>query len=96
LTAKQITIALSAWQTMEQAVRDKVAEIKRLEAEAEVWRDNLGALWAALRMIRDAVEEIGPIGAVPSEESILPEPHHEAEAIIKGIQAIALGAHPQR
>jgi len=26
---------------------------------------------------------------VPAEESLLPEPHHEAEAIIKGIQAIA-------
>jgi hypothetical protein len=34
MTAKQITIALSAWQTMEQTVRDKVDEIRRLEAEA--------------------------------------------------------------
>jgi hypothetical protein len=96
VSAKQITIALSAWQTMEQAVRDQAAEIARLKEADKGWRDNLGALWAALRMIRDAIEEIGPIGAVPSEESILPEPHHEAEAIIKGIQAIALGAHPQR
>lgn len=44
-------------------------------------------------MIREAVETLGPPGAMRSEEAVLatlgPEPVHEAEAIIEGIQAIA-------
>jgi hypothetical protein len=44
-------------------------------------------------MIREAVETLGPPGAMRSEEAVLatlgPEPVHEAQAIIEGIQAIA-------
>ncbi|WMT88234.1 hypothetical protein NO932_06395 [Pelagibacterium sp. 26DY04] len=48
---------------------------------------------AALRMIRDAVGELfGPVSDLESEEAVLlrgPEPHHEAEAIIAGMQRVA-------
>ena len=41
-------------------------------------RDNLRNAWAALRMIREAVEQLGPPGAMPSREAVLklygPEP----------------------
>ena len=44
-------------------------------------------------MIRETVETLAPPGAVRSEEAVLatfgPEPIHEAQAIIAGIQAIA-------
>ncbi len=47
---------------------------------------------AALRMIRDAVGELfGPVSDLESEEAVLlrgPEPHHEAEAIIAGLQRV--------
>ena len=46
----------------------------------------------ALRMIRDAVGELfGPVSDLESEEAVLlrgPEPHHEAEAIIAGLQRV--------
>jgi hypothetical protein len=63
-------------------------EIERLKATATVARDNLRALWHALHMIRDCIEELGPVGALPPEEHLMPEPHHEAEALIAGIQTI--------
>lgn len=47
---------------------------------------------AALRMIRDAVEEIfGPSANLESAEAVLlrgPEPHHDAEAVIAGLQRV--------
>ena len=47
---------------------------------------------AALRMVRDAMEELfGPLASLPSEEGVLhkgPEYHHEAEAIIAGLQRV--------
>ena len=36
------------------------------------WRDNLQNAWAALRMIREAVETLGPPGILMSEEQFLP------------------------
>ncbi len=42
--------------------------------------------WAALGMIREAVETLGPIGAMPAEESLAgPTFLHEADAIVAGI-----------
>jgi hypothetical protein len=42
---------------------------------------------AALRMIREAVETLGPPGILPSQEAVLalyrPESVHEATAIVK-------------
>ena len=50
---------------------------------------NFHELWAALRSIREAVEELAPPGSVANDEYLAPEPMREAEAIIRGIQAIA-------
>jgi hypothetical protein len=44
--------------------------------------------WSALAMIREAVEQASPVGAVPCAEYLGPTPYHEAEAIIKGISAM--------
>ncbi|MBV9829079.1 MAG: hypothetical protein JO001_25945 [Alphaproteobacteria bacterium] len=43
----------------------------------------------ALKAIRDAVEELAPPGSVSNDEYLTPEPMLEAEAIIRGIRAIA-------
>jgi hypothetical protein len=39
--------------------------------------------------VRETVEELAPAGSVPNDEYLGPEPMREAEAIIRGIQAIA-------
>ena len=45
----------------------------------------------ALRMIRDVVERHAPPGSVPREEMVEPGFAREAEALVKGILAIADG-----
>ena len=53
--------------------------------------------WAGLRMIREAVEALGPPGVLPSGEAVIslygPEPIHEAQAIVDALTAI-LGDEP--
>ncbi|MBV8492847.1 MAG: hypothetical protein JO162_05150 [Alphaproteobacteria bacterium] len=49
---------------------------------------NLGS---ALQMIREAIEDCAPPGSVPSREFMMPEPWLEAEALVRGIYAIAHG-----
>src|SRR5918994_6684311 len=53
--------------------------------------------WAGLRMIREAVETLGPPGVLPSGEAVIslygPEPIHEAEAIVDALGVI-LGDEP--
>ena len=44
---------------------------------------------AALRMIREVVEQHAPPGSVPSEEMVEPPFVREAEVLVKGILAIA-------
>jgi hypothetical protein len=77
-------------------------ELQRLRAENErlrnllaVGRENRRDLWAALALIREAVETLAPIGAIRSSEAVMgqdgPEPHHEAAELVRGIQAIAEG-----
>ena len=56
--------------------------------------DNIRELWAALRLIRETVEELAPTGSVPNDKYPTPEPMREAEAIIRGIHAIARSASP--
>lgn len=46
-------------------------------------------LWAALSVIRAAVEECAPPGAVANDEALGPEPMVEAEALVRGIYSIA-------
>lgn len=45
--------------------------------------------WAALRMIRETVEQVCPPGVLPSGEAVLilygPEPIHEGQAISEAI-----------
>lgn len=57
-----------------------------------LWRDNLQNAWAALRMIREAVETLGPPGVLISEEQVLaqygPEPIHEATAIVEALRKL--------
>jgi len=59
---------------------------------AEVHSENMQNAWAALRMIRDTVETLGPPGILPSEEAVLqlhgPEPVHEATAIVEALQKL--------
>ena len=43
----------------------------------------------ALLAIREAVEELAPPSSVPNGEYLGPEPMREAEAIVRGIHAIA-------
>lgn len=51
------------------------------------------AAWAALRMIEDAIGELfGPVASLESGDAVLfrgPEFHHQAEAIIAGLQRVA-------
>ncbi|MER9851261.1 hypothetical protein NKJ55_28880 [Mesorhizobium sp. M0106] len=52
-------------------------------------QENFQNAWAALRLIRMAIEETCPAGVLPSEEAVLmlygPEPIHEGEALAKAI-----------
>jgi hypothetical protein len=67
-----------------------------LEHEIEVGTTNIRALWAALALIREAIEALAPVGAMRSSEAVMgqdgPEPHHEAAELVRGIQAIAEGS----
>lgn len=55
--------------------------------ELRCLRENLQEAWAALRIIREAVETLGPIGAMRAEEHLDgPTLMHEAEAIVEGIK----------
>jgi hypothetical protein len=60
---------------------------------ADIGLENLREAWAALRMIREAVEELGPPGCIQSEEWVCatrgPTPMAEAEEIVRGIHKIA-------
>ena len=49
---------------------------------------NFASYGAALRLIRETVEEMAPPGSVPNDEYLTAEPMREAEAI-RGIHAIA-------
>ncbi|MGY0573887.1 hypothetical protein ACTGJ9_024715 [Bradyrhizobium sp. RDM12] len=57
-----------------------------------IWRENLQNAWAALRMIRETVETLGPPGILISEEEVLarygPEPIHEATAIVDALTTL--------
>ena len=54
--------------------------------------DNMQNAWAALRMIRETVETLGPSGILISEEEVLarygPEPIHEATAIVEALTTL--------
>lgn len=54
----------------------------------EQLRENMRALWAALEVIREEVEQHG-VGLLPSVEALDPDPMIEAEAIVRAIRKIA-------
>lgn len=62
----------------------------------EIAQENYKNAWAALRMIREAIETLGPPGVLPPGEQVVglygPEPVHEAEAIVVAIQRMTLPA----
>jgi hypothetical protein len=63
-----------------------------ISTEAQVMRANLQEAWAALAIIREAVETLAPIGSVKGAEYLDgPTFAHEAEAIVAGIIAMAKG-----
>jgi hypothetical protein len=58
----------------------------------EHWRENMQNAWAALRMIRETIETLGPPGALPSRDTVLfergPEPVHEGQAIVDALRKL--------
>lgn len=66
-------------------LRDRLTPRKRLTLET--YRDAR----AALALIREAVEDCAPPGSVPRDECLGPEFTVEAEALVRGIYAIACG-----
>ena len=56
------------------------------KADYEGVLENYRNAWLGLRMIREAVETLGPPGALLSQDGVLrkygPEPIHEAQAIV--------------
>jgi hypothetical protein len=62
------------------------------KADYEGLLENYRNAWQGLRMIREAVETLGPPGALLSEEGVLrkygPEPIHEAQAIVDALTKI--------
>jgi hypothetical protein len=68
------------------------------EEEREPWRENYQNAWAALRMIRETIETLGPPGALPSKEAVLmlygPEPIHEGQAIVDALRKLLTTSDP--
>lgn len=93
-----------ASRSMRQAEADmQIAIMKRVLATLQ-WLDknedaikaateNNRELWAALAQIREAVEQHAPPGSLPAGEQLGPEPAHEAEALVRAIDAIAAAKH---
>ena len=58
----------------------------------EILMENYRNAWQGLRMIREAIETLGPPGALLSEDGVLrrygPEPIHEAQAIVDALTKI--------
>ena len=56
------------------------------------WKTAHDSAIEGLAMIWEAVEALGPAGALPSEEALLnlygPEPHHRAQAIVNALTGI--------
>ncbi|RWP95744.1 hypothetical protein [Mesorhizobium sp.] len=52
-------------------------------------QENIRNAWAALKLVRMAIEQTCPAGVLPSEEAVLllygPQPIHEGEALAKAI-----------
>lgn len=60
---------------------------------AEAALANIRELWAALTIIRCAVEDCAPPGSAANAEYLLPEPAFEAEALVRGIMSSPRAIH---
>ena len=96
----QITHAEGCWQWGRGRYECAMEEINRLRERAEksdaIWQENLQAAWAALQMVREAIETLGGVGALPSEDAVLglrgPLPCHEAGVLVEAVKAITARA----
>ena len=57
--------------------------------EVAAWKANYQDAREALALICEVVEELAPPGSVPNTEYLTPELSVEAEALVRGIRAIA-------
>ncbi|RWE37422.1 hypothetical protein [Mesorhizobium sp.] len=68
------------------------AIVALVETQKTSYADAAQPYAAAIRMVREAIEELfGPAANIESEEAVLlrgPEPHHDAEAIIAALQRV--------
>lgn len=68
------------------------AIVALVETQKTSYPDAVQPYAAAIRMVREAIEELfGPMADLESEEAVLlrgPEPHHDAEAIIAALQRV--------
>lgn len=86
-------LALGKRETAEQWKAMLASAPAGVDAGLTALLENLEDSWSALRLIRETVETIGPVGSMPSEEhvccAVAPTHMAEAEAIVAGIQKIA-------
>jgi hypothetical protein len=67
----------------------KLRDMRRKAAEIEAVREESRENWAAaLLMIREAIETLGPPGILPAKTAVGPEPVHEAAAIVEALQKL--------
>ena len=70
------------------------------KADYEGLLENYRNAWMGLRMIREAVETLGPPGALLSQDGVLrrygPEPIHEAQAIVDALTVLLGGPETGR
>lgn len=76
--------------------RSVCRQVESAIAERGALLSNLQSAWTALRMIREAVETLGPVGSIPSDEHvachIAPTFEAEAEVLVSGIVKLAASA----
>jgi hypothetical protein len=68
------------------------------DESTERWRENMQNAWVALRMIREAIQTLGPPGTLMSRDAVLiehgPEPVHEAQAIVDALNKLSGASKP--
>lgn len=85
LTRTEPAWACNAIRQLKSRGLESQARIEALEAGERVWQSNNRDLWAALNLIRQEVEEHGPVKA--GEHLPDPTPQTEAQAIVEAISA---------
>lgn len=65
------------------------AERDDLQKQLDIDSENRRELWAALAFIREALEELGPVGGTPRGGEYTPGPMDEAEALVAGVLTLS-------